>query len=93
MAITIAQDKKKQRYLLLAIALIVIFTLAIVWFGFLRKQKVVSPPPTTAVVYAIPKVEIDWQILESIRSEKLLPFGEISAFQGNFGRKNPFTPY
>lgn len=95
MAITIIQEKKKQRYLMLAAAVVIFATLAVIWFGFIQGKKKVSQPQLGGTVYAIPKVDIDWQMLESIQGQEeiLYPFKEIRSFEDNFGRKNPFVSY
>ena len=93
MAITIVQERKKQRYLILALAMIIFAILAVVWWGFSRRQGSVSVPSVPEVVYALPKTEIDWQMLEDLRAESLQPFEGISAFEGQFGRENPFVSY
>ena len=92
MAITITQEKKRQRYLVLALVVIIFAIIFIVWRGFLQKERgdLLLPPP---VVYTIPEVKIDWQLLEEIQKISPGPFKEISAFQNDFGRTNPFTPY
>lgn len=93
MAITITQERKKQRYLILALAMMIFTILLVVWWGFFRGEKAVFIPVGPPVIYALPEIKIDWQSLENIRSEIPKPFEEISAFGGKFGRKNPFTPY
>ena len=92
MAITIIQERKKQRYLTLIFALIIFAILAVVWLGFSRRQGV-SPPQVSGTVYILPEANIDWQMLEDIRRSSLQPLEEISAFEGQFGRENPFSPY
>jgi len=94
MAITITQTKKRQRYMLIILAAVVLATIALVWFGFLgKRQEPVSQPLSPEGIYAIPKVDIDWQMLEEIKEETSSPFKSISAFEDDFGRKNPFIPY
>ncbi len=93
MAITIIQERKKQRYLLLALAFIILAILLVVWLGFLRNKEPGSISMSPAVVYAAPDVNIDWQMLDGLRGEALQPFEEIGAFEGSFGRENPFEPY
>ena len=94
MAITISQNKEKQRYLLLALILIIFVSLLIIWFRFFqKKEEAVLPSLSPAVVYAIPQVKIDWQLLDDLRTRTFKPFEEISAFKGDLGRKNPFISY
>ncbi|MBI2041571.1 MAG: hypothetical protein HYT20_00945 [Candidatus Nealsonbacteria bacterium] len=94
MAITITQDRKKQRYLLLALAAIIFAVLLVVWLGFFGKKGGTPQLSSSPVaVYAVPKIEIDWQALDNLRAESLKPFEEITPLKGDLGRKNPFTPY
>lgn len=93
MAITIIQEKKKQRYMLLALAAVIFGILFVVWFGFSAKKKQGVLQPDSQAVYAVPKIEIDKQILEEFGSKILSPFEEIKPFDREFGRKNPFIPY
>lgn len=96
MAFTFIQQKKKQKYLVLIFIAVVGAILVVVWQGFLKEEKPVSPPITEAL--APPKIEINWQILKDPRLGKLQPFEEIKPFEeitpeGEIGRENPFTPY
>lgn len=94
MVITIIQERKKQRYLVLVLALIIFVILFVVWLGFFRKTKSSVVLPSVPVsIYTIPKVEIDWQFLDRLRSQTSQPFEETAPFQGDFGRKNPFITY
>ena len=93
MVITITQEKKRQRYLLLALALIIFAILLVVWLGFFRKEESVLALSVPAAAYLAPEAEIDWQTLDELQRENLRPFKEIGAFKQEFGRENPFTPY
>lgn len=62
MAIEFLQAQKRQRYLLLILALAICGILAVVWLGFLRGQAPavqVSPSPATH-----PKIDIDFGLLK-----------------------------
>lgn len=95
MAITITQGKKKQRYLIMILVLIVLGIFLIIRLGFSGKQNQTAPEigVAPAKIYAPPKVDIDWQLLENLHSEALKPFEDILPFEGEFGRQNPFVPY
>lgn len=93
MAITIVQERKKQRYLIAALAVIIFIILLVVGKGFLGKKTAVLQPPQAPVIYVLPKTEIDWQVLDDIRAQSLQLFEEIGALEGKFGRENPFVPY
>jgi len=92
MAITILQERKKQRYTALALAAIIFTILLIVWLGFSKKQEEASPASAPAV-YAIPKIGIDRQLLDILRAKNFGVFEEIVPFEKEFGRKNPFIPF
>jgi len=93
MAITITQERKKQRYLILVFALMIFITLFIVWWGFSSGKENLFSSAVSSTVYVFPEIEIDWGLLEDISGKKFQPFEEISAFEGEFGRENPFTHY
>lgn len=93
MAITIIQEKKKQRYLILVLSLIIFAILFVVWLGFSRSKATPPVSVSPSAIYTFPQVKINWQLLENIRLEPLQPFEEISSFEGEFGRNNPFIPY
>lgn len=93
MAITITQERKKQRYLMLALALVICGIIFMVWWGFFRGEEEVAMPLNQPIIYAPPQVAINWQLLKDIRGQFIRPFEEISEFKGEFGRTNPFMPY
>lgn len=93
MAITITRERKRQRYLVLALVAMIFVILAVLWFGFFGKQGAAVLPVPANVVYAVPEVSIDWQLLEEVGSVTSQPFKGISAFGEDFGRSNPFVPY
>lgn len=93
MVITIIQEKKKQRYLLLALAAIIFGVLSVIWFGFSAKKKQAALRPVSPAVYAVPETEIDKQMLEELRLKAFGKFEEINPFEKEFGRKNPFIAY
>lgn len=93
MAITIIQERKKQRYLMLGAALIVFIAIFIVWQGVFPGQKIETEPLAPSAVYIFPAIDIDLEFLDNFGVRPLQPFKEISEFQGKFGRTNPFIPY
>lgn len=77
----------KKRYLIpiigfLAIVLILFF----VWQSFFKKEAVSRPS-------VLPKIEIDFEVLESPVLEALESFEKIPLFEGEAGRENPFLAY
>lgn len=92
MAITITQEKKKQKYMLLILAVVTFGILVIIWMGFFRKDEASAPAPNVSA-YAVPNINIDWQMLDKLSEKPSIPFETIKVFEGSFGRSNPFTPY
>lgn len=90
MAITFLQAKKRQRYLVLILALVIVAILIIVWQGFLKGGALVSPAVPSLTHQ---KVLIDWSVLKDSRITELQSFAEILLFEGEIGRQNPFIPY
>lgn len=93
MAITITQERRKQRYLFLVLALIISAILFVVWRGLSRSKATPSIEVVPSVIYTFLQVKIDWQLLENIRLETFQPIKEVPPFEGKFGRQNPFIPY
>lgn len=91
MAITFLQEKKKQRYLVLILALVICAILLIVWLGFLREAEPTSLPVLPDL--APPQVEIDWATLQDPRLTELQAFEQILPLEEEIGRENPFLPY
>ena len=91
MAITFLQAKKRQRYLVLTLALAIFVILIIVWQGFLKGKE--APEKTLTPLLAPEKVLIDWQTLKDPGIATLQTFEQILPFEGKIGRENPFIPY
>ena len=75
------------------LALIILSILFTVWLGFFRRKEAPASLALPPVVYAFPRVEINWQVLESFRGKTPQPLLEVKEFEGEFGRSNPFIPY
>ena len=90
MAVNFVQTQKRQRYLILILALIICAILVVVWQGFSRRETSVAPvsPPVTPL-----KIKINLELLKDARLEKLEVFEPIPVLEKQSGRKNPFTPY
>ena len=91
MAIRFIHKRKKQTYLIIALAIIVLAIAAI----FAQKLKPVSfssviPEP---VVSGYPEIEINFEILEKSELKELVLFKKILPFEEEAGRENPFLPY
>lgn len=90
MAITFQEQKEKQKYLISVFLVVILVIFLVVYFGFLKKEK---PSEIEEVIYQPPKIELNFQVLESQFLKELLPFEEIKRFEGKIGRENPFLPY
>ena len=91
MAITFLQAKKRQRYLVLTLALAIFVILIIVWQSFLKGKE--APVNPLVPLLAPQKVLIDWQTLKDPKIAALQTFEQILPFEDEVGRENPFIPY
>ena len=78
-------SEKFFKYLIL-ICLVITFVI-ILQTVFLREK------PAPSVVSPVPKIEVNFQILDSERIGQLLPFLKIEAPTTTVGRENPFKLY
>lgn len=98
MAITILKREGKQKYLILIFGLLMIVTVFVVWQGLSKNQKIAAPAPQSGIS-DVPKIEINFKILEHPFLKETLPFEPISPFEESelpdqkIGRNNPFVPY
>ncbi len=90
MAITFLQAKKRQKNLMLILALAILAISLIIWFSFLRNE---APPSAPTPVPAQLEIKIDWSTLEDPQLGSLQVFEEVLPFEDEIGRENPFTPY
>jgi len=90
MAISMTQEKKKQKYSLIILGLALVLIFFVVWWGFLRE---VAVPMEPLPVIEFEKVEVDWQLLKDPELERLKIFKEIPLYEEEIGRENPFLPY
>ena len=60
MAITFTQEKKKQRYLLVVLGVIVLSILAVIWWSFSGRE---APQPMASQIVSFPAVDINFDIL------------------------------
>ena len=91
MAITFTQERKKQKYLILVLALITLAIVLVVWLGFFKRGE--TPLPSLVPIVSQKKIEIGWETLRNPLLKELQVFEEISPLEGEVGRENPFTPY
>lgn len=91
MALTFFEQRKRQRKFILISALIIFLTVILIWKFFLLPKP--EPEPKVVEIPRPPEIKIDFEVLKSPILEKLQPFEEISPFEGEVGRENPFIPY
>jgi len=91
MAIQFIQKKKKQKYLILIFGAVLLITVVVLWYGFFRGEKI--KPVVLVVAVASKEIKINFEFLESSVLKELQSFEEISFFDKEAGRKNPFLPY
>ena len=89
MAITFPQQKKRQLYLILVLGVFILITLIVIWYGFFLKRPNILLPETLRPQ----TIDINFKALDDPRLEELQSFKQISSFEGEAGRENPFIPY
>lgn len=91
MAIDFLRAKKRQRYLILILALVICLILVVIWQGFLKSA---GPPAAVAPPVFFPtEIKIKWEVLQDARLSQLQPFVPIPAFEEEVGREDPFISY
>jgi len=89
MAITFTQEKKKQRYLILILAVAILTGLGVVWWGFFSIPSEEAAPPSLT----FQKVQINFDVLNREDLKNLTPFERVPPFEAEVGRENPFLRY
>ena len=92
MVVEFRQQKKKQKYLLGFVGLIILTVAGVLYIGFFKGddgEDVVELVP----VSLIKEIEVDFDVLENPFFEKAKPFEKIPEYEGEIGRENPFLPY
>lgn len=90
MAIIFTQEKKKQRYLLIVLGLIVLLFLGIVWWSFSAEE---TSQPSVEPAIVLPEVTVNFDVLKSPALEGFQMLADIPTLQGTVGRSNPFISY
>lgn len=85
---TSISPRKRQRYLIVVLILIIFVIVFLVWNFFLA-----GPRPLLFEPIPPPEIKINFEILESPALNELQLYEEISPFEGEIGRENPFIPY
>ncbi len=89
MAITIIQEKKRQRYLLFV--LIGALGAGLLFFGVQSLQKRLAIAPPTSVLSPSREIEINYQVFENKIFEELLIPKPVIPIPLSVGRENPFA--
>ena len=82
----VQQQKTRQMYLIATFVAIIVVIGVILWFGFLKEERVTR----STVVVPMREVKIDFEFLKSQEMKDLQVFKEVSPFGGEKGRENPF---
>lgn len=89
MAIVFSEQKKKQQYLILVFAVVILATVTLFWFGVFKKPA--EPAPSSSL--PVRRIEINFSVFDQTTLSELELFEEVPAFEGVLGRNNPFLPY
>lgn len=92
MVIEALQKKEKQTVMVLIFVIVVFLTIAVIFFGLLRRKKIVLSPSSVVPAYTSKTIEINFDILKSPALKDLEKFEKISLPETK-GRENPFLPY
>lgn len=87
MALTFIEPKKRQKYLIFILIVVILGIVFLVWNYFLVKPSL-PPQPVQP-----PEIKINFEILKNPVLDELQLFEGISPFEEEIGRDNPFIPY
>ena len=87
MAITFIQQKKRQRYLFIALFVIFLIMLAVVWQGFVNKGGVGG-----LIIQSSKEIEIRFDVLSGEALKALQSSGAEVVLPEDVGKRNPFLP-
>lgn len=91
MAIIFTEKVKKQKYLILIFAVVILIIVFVLWKGYFTKEE---PPEVGILPLPIKKIEINFEIFKNPLLEELQPIEKIIPETGvEIGRDNPFLPY
>jgi hypothetical protein len=92
-----ASQQKKQKYMIWIFIAVLIITLIVIYFGFLKDKikiggiNVPSFGPANTDI-TIGKINIDFDMLDKEELKNLTPFEDALPFNGKVGREEPFKP-
>ncbi len=91
-------QQKKQKYMIAIFSVILVITLVILWFGFLKNKisfsifKTNLPSNQAGELGSMKDIKINFDFLNTKAFQDLLPFKDVSPFEGKAGRDEPFKP-
>ena len=91
MAVDFKEKRKKQKYLILVVAGILIVIGVILYFGYFKKSdELIVPGPAFT-----PKkdIKINYETLENPVLDQLESFPKTMDYKGELGKSNPFLPH
>ena len=88
MVLTFIEPQKRQKYLIFILIVVIFGIVFLIWNYFLAK-----PQPPSFKHLPPPEIKINFEILKSPILDELQLFEEISPFEEEIGRENPFIPY
>ena len=95
MAITFVQQKKTQRYLILIFGALILIIAFVFFYGYFQEEEEIFIDKPAVSKY-LPRIKIDFQVLESSVFQKLSkPFPDLPSVlpPEEVGREDPFLPY
>ena len=90
-------QQKKQKYMIWVFVAVLIVTLTVIYFGFLKDT--ISIGRVNVPIFgqdagnaAIGNINIDFNMLDKKEFKELTPFDDVVPFNGKVGREEPFKP-
>ena len=90
MAITFIEKRRRLRYLVPVLAIVILITAIVLWQNFFVEEKPLLLP---SIEVPTKKIEINYEILKHPLLEELQSLEAIPLFEEEVGRENPFIPY
>lgn len=94
MAVQYIKEKTKQKYYLMAFGAVIVITLIVLWFGFLKDSFTFLTPSSavnlSSYSYVRQEIRINFDFLESQTLKDMEVFNQIPAYDGQVGREEPF---
>jgi len=87
MAITFIQQKKRQKYFLIGLAVVILVICFVLWQGFFTKTTTDGP-----LILPAQTIDLRFDVLEGDDLDALLTPGEEVTIPQDIGKVNPFLP-